>query len=463
MTSTDLRKHKSSMPMHRRPPLLSRLPVVSLAVAMLAASSGCALDDGSLDEDLAEDGGDEASTSTTEQALSPLASNILGGLVTAALSPGIKAGVSVLFPSLAAATAAGATREVAAQVGVQINQGFIDYILADVASLFTSANQYPAPCTPSGTTNCTNGILISRQSTVDGILLKANSAVEFLNASQYRSARIPASSTLAAAALAQSNFVMERHILTKLQATPAAQRQGHHAYLSNYSTADLASGSTSLGAFCNTSATGSSILSEVIWDVSNQARSGWSIRLVCFGVGGSCFYKNWVIVRPDGTSQRFAEADRTLAYSELDRQRTAYVNAKLEDLLVYSSFKKVQQTLYLRGRCEPQLSTENFSCRAPGDLLRRGSAALVFQTDGNLVMYNGSTPTWASNTGGLGATKVCIDGGTNVVLRRANNTAVWQLNVPGTKMLTLGTVRADKSGPYSVRFRDAAGVELRSL
>lgn len=439
----------------RRTGLARRLTAVSLSVMMLAASSSCALEDGELEEDFLS----EEDTEAVQQAQTTQ-SQILGGLVVAALTPGIKAGVGLLFPQLSAAAAKGEAEALAAKLKVTLNQAFIDYILADVASLFTSANQYPPPCSPNGSTNCTNGILIARQSTVDGIVLKANSAVEFLNATQYRSARTPASATLAAAAMAQSNFVMERHILTKLQATPQAQRKGHHEYLSSYSAADLSGGSTSLGAFCNTSQNGYSILSSVVWDVTNQARQGWSLRLECFGIGGSCFYKLWVLRTPEKI-QNFPENQGDLARSEFNRQQSEYIARKLEETINYSAFKKVQQALYLRGRCEPQLSMESAWCRPAGELLRRGAQLFTFQADGNLVMYDGSRATWHSNTARNGKS-VCVQPG-KLYVKNAAGATIWSRSVTGAKMLTLGTVRIDKTGPYSVRFRDSAGFELGTL
>lgn len=54
--------------------------------------------------------------------------------------------------------------------------------------------------------------------------------------------------------------------------------------------------------------------------------------------------------------------------------------------------------------------------------------ALTFQTDGNLVMYNGVDPVWSTNTGGRGCSlRGQTDG--NLVIYGCHNEALWNSRV----------------------------------
>lgn len=72
-------------------------------------------------------------------------------------------------------------------------------------------------------------------------------------------------------------------------------------------------------------------------------------------------------------------------------------------------------------------ATSGFSEFAPGDfLVESGEAKLVFQTDGNLVLYNGDGKArWQSGTYGRHAAKVSFQSDGNIVVYRADNVALW--------------------------------------
>ena len=58
--------------------------------------------------------------------------------------------------------------------------------------------------------------------------------------------------------------------------------------------------------------------------------------------------------------------------------------------------------------------------------LQSGSAKLVFQTDGNLVLYNSDGKArWQSGTYGRGAAKVSFQNDGNIVVYRADNAPLW--------------------------------------
>jgi Alpha-L-arabinofuranosidase B, catalytic/Carbohydrate binding module (family 6) len=60
-----------------------------------------------------------------------------------------------------------------------------------------------------------------------------------------------------------------------------------------------------------------------------------------------------------------------------------------------------------------------------------GDFTLIMQGDGNLVLYQGSTALWASNTVGSGADEAIMQGDGNFVLYTSAGTPVWASNTPG--------------------------------
>jgi Alpha-L-arabinofuranosidase B, catalytic/Carbohydrate binding module (family 6) len=60
-----------------------------------------------------------------------------------------------------------------------------------------------------------------------------------------------------------------------------------------------------------------------------------------------------------------------------------------------------------------------------------GDYSLIMQGDGNLVLYQGSTALWASNTVGSGADEAIMQGDGNFVLYTSAGSPVWASNTPG--------------------------------
>jgi hypothetical protein len=60
-----------------------------------------------------------------------------------------------------------------------------------------------------------------------------------------------------------------------------------------------------------------------------------------------------------------------------------------------------------------------------------GDFTLIMQGDGNLVLYQGSTALWASNTVGSGADEAIMQGDGNFVLYTSAGSPVWASNTPG--------------------------------
>ena len=63
----------------------------------------------------------------------------------------------------------------------------------------------------------------------------------------------------------------------------------------------------------------------------------------------------------------------------------------------------------------------------PMDRLQSGQSSLVMQSDGNLVLYNGKSPLWASNTAGQGKApfKAIMQSDGNFVVYDASNAPTW--------------------------------------
>lgn len=63
----------------------------------------------------------------------------------------------------------------------------------------------------------------------------------------------------------------------------------------------------------------------------------------------------------------------------------------------------------------------------PGERLvsRDGRSDLLYQHDGNFVLYNAGAPRWASGTHGTRPGVVCMQGDGNLVIRDADDVAIW--------------------------------------
>lgn len=81
------------------------------------------------------------------------------------------------------------------------------------------------------------------------------------------------------------------------------------------------------------------------------------------------------------------------------------------------------------------------SYAAGATLLSNELVSLVFQGDGNLVLYKqtggGATPLWASNTVGRGGSKVTFQGDGNLVMYTSGGAPVWASNTNGQGVKTL--------------------------
>ncbi|MEK6630718.1 MAG: hypothetical protein AABY89_08285, partial [Acidobacteriota bacterium] len=61
-----------------------------------------------------------------------------------------------------------------------------------------------------------------------------------------------------------------------------------------------------------------------------------------------------------------------------------------------------------------------------------GRFTLIYQGDGNLVLYYGSSALWASNTSGTTPGRAIMQGDGNLVVYDASGTAVWSSGTYGS-------------------------------
>lgn len=100
----------------------------------------------------------------------------------------------------------------------------------------------------------------------------------------------------------------------------------------------------------------------------------------------------------------------------------------------------------------PSSTMDTCSGECPGGLTSaNGMYNFIMQEDGNLVLYEGSTVHWSSNTGGVGVApyRLVMQGDGNLVIYDVNDTANWASNTNG-----VGT------GPYRLVMQNDRNVVI---
>lgn len=83
------------------------------------------------------------------------------------------------------------------------------------------------------------------------------------------------------------------------------------------------------------------------------------------------------------------------------------------------------------GRSTVSTATSNRDFPNGGLCLVNGSYKAVYQNDGNFVVYRSSSALWTSGTSGRGATKISLQGDSNLVVYGAG--ALWASNTAAGK------------------------------
>ncbi|MBK5543289.1 putidacin L1 family lectin-like bacteriocin [Pseudomonas sp. TH04] len=97
---------------------------------------------------------------------------------------------------------------------------------------------------------------------------------------------------------------------------------------------------------------------------------------------------------------------------------------------------------------QPSITIPPGTSLEPGKLYGIGNVALVFQGDGNLVVYGpNSSVIWASYSQNKGGTKCIMQGDGNLVIYTDNNVAIWHTHTGGNPDLAL---RVQANGRMSI-------------
>ncbi|NAT23967.1 putidacin L1 family lectin-like bacteriocin [Pseudomonas syringae] len=116
-----------------------------------------------------------------------------------------------------------------------------------------------------------------------------------------------------------------------------------------------------------------------------------------------------------------------------------------------------QQTTLLAGSDNVNIIPPGTSLE-PGHFYRAGGYSLVFQGDGNLVVYtNDARVVWNSGTHNMGATQAVMQGDGNFVIYKFDGTAIWHTHTPGNpgayaQIQNNGAFVVCKSTPTWARF-----------
>ncbi|MGC0151618.1 hypothetical protein ACPRNU_04075 [Chromobacterium vaccinii] len=113
----------------------------------------------------------------------------------------------------------------------------------------------------------------------------------------------------------------------------------------------------------------------------------------------------------------------------------SFLNVQSDGNLVFYRLKPVWDSHTSDPATMQNLPSQTFmppAHIAPGNSYTVGQYFLIFQTDGNMVLYkNGSQIIWSSGTTGSGATDAWMQADGNFVIY-ANGSPVWKTNTAGT-------------------------------
>jgi hypothetical protein len=446
----------------------------SCLTAIILASASCGLEPDGADSDVA--------TSTTEQhaTAQPAASSatkaILVSAASAALNPAIVKGLNFLFPSIKPDLSKQSVNDIAAAVGTKVRSEFVTFIQGSANSLFLATSQYAPPCDPDGTSNCQDSIILSRQDQVTSVLSKANEAIGFATSPGYYNDRPQLAATLVSALVAQANFLVERHVLTKIQGQPFKQRRPRDTYYQHFTQTEIDNQTSTLRISCDAAKAAQATM-DALAEQIRDLETGWvAPQSFCRGIKihGQCptALREYCWFGPN------AKKDPTQAGCSkvLSNARGAYEAAlatarqkRLESVVDWPAYSKTRDQFAARGLCEPTtaLSTTTKCWAKNSTVLQRGNASLVFQVDGNVVLYQGGVPKWHLNSTWKDAYQFCMyrsglyvqsDQGEKRFRKYFAEAASLSLSPP--QLTRPNPWRPSVLGPPTLVFRDSAGREV---
>ena len=164
-------------------------------------------------------------------------------------------------------------------------------------------------------------------------------------------------------------------------------------------------------------------------------------NLVFYGAGGPLWASNTVgsgatqaMMQPNGVFVLYRPGG-AVVWQLNTGWGGSFLNVQNDGNLVFYRFKPVWDSHTSDVSSMQNLAPVMFwppAHIAPGNSYTLGQYFLIFQTDGNLVLYkNGSQAIWSSGTAGSGATDAWMQADGNFVIYN-NGRPVWQSNTAGT-------------------------------
>ncbi|WP_083338825.1 hypothetical protein [Chromobacterium sphagni] len=164
-------------------------------------------------------------------------------------------------------------------------------------------------------------------------------------------------------------------------------------------------------------------------------------NLVFYGPSGALWASNTVgsgairaMMQPDGHFVLY-RPNSAVAWQLNTGWAGTFLNVQSDGNLVFYRLKPVWDSHTSDPATMQNLPSLQFTPPAhfaPGSSYTVGQYFLIFQTDGNLVLYkNGSQIIWSSGTAGSGATDIWMQADGNFVIY-TNGRPVWQSGTAGT-------------------------------
>jgi hypothetical protein len=156
--------------------------------------------------------------------------------------------------------------------------------------------------------------------------------------------------------------------------------------------------------------------------------------------GGGDFDRNVRSIRvPAGyrvtiyTERNFRGTESALTEDWNTNSATAYWVGKIRSIRVERGGGQSDPNSFPTARGDDMLPNEKLGFNQTISS-RRGDYRLIFQNDGNLVLYRGSknSPVWSSNTANAGGTVAVMQNDGNLVIYGANQTPIWSTNTNGS-------------------------------
>jgi cell wall-associated NlpC family hydrolase len=161
----------------------------------------------------------------------------------------------------------------------------------------------------------------------------------------------------------------------------------------------------------------------------------------------------WAVMQGDGNLVVYTAASRAIWNSGTAGRPGAYTKLQSDGHLIVSSADD-RNALWASNTWVPigTNATKPNSRLTAGQQITSpdGNYRMIMQSDGNLVIYKGSTPTWSSNTPGNPGAQAAMQSDGNLVVYALPWRPVWASGTPGNTAAVLGL---DNTGTATIYAR----------